>query len=99
MIEQAARVVDDDTAYSAFITSRKQSKSDTAATPSYSQYREAIRDAGLEIVAWDVNYQLKYIKWGAVLRPVSAVLTQVPLLGEYFIFSVMSALSKATRHD
>jgi ubiquinone/menaquinone biosynthesis C-methylase UbiE len=62
----------------------------------FSQYKEAIRDAGLEIVAWDVNYQLKY-KLGGALRPVSAVLSRIPVVGEYFIFSVMSVLSKSSQ--
>jgi len=60
----------------------------------YSEYTDAIRDAGLQIDAWDVNYQLKYIKRGRIVRPVSAVATRLPRLGEYFIFSVMSVLSK-----
>jgi ubiquinone/menaquinone biosynthesis C-methylase UbiE len=64
----------------------------------YPQYRDAIRDAGLKIVGWDVNYQLKYINRGGVFRPVSAVLTRIPLLGEYFTFSVMSVLSKDQPH-
>jgi ubiquinone/menaquinone biosynthesis C-methylase UbiE len=61
----------------------------------YSGYKKAIRDAGLKIVAWDVNYQLKYIKRGWLYRPFSAVLTRIPGIREYFTFSVMSVLEKA----
>jgi ubiquinone/menaquinone biosynthesis C-methylase UbiE len=60
----------------------------------YSEYKQAIRDAGLRVVAWDINYQLKYIKRGWLFRPFSAILTRIPWLGEYFTFSVMSVLSK-----
>jgi hypothetical protein len=49
----------------------------------------------LKIDAWDVNYQLRYVKRGWLYRPISAVLTRIPWLGEYFTFSVMSVLSKA----
>lgn len=61
----------------------------------YSEYKQAIDDAGLDIVAWDLNYQLKYIKRGWLYRPFSAVLTRLPFVSEYFIFSVMSVLKKA----
>jgi ubiquinone/menaquinone biosynthesis C-methylase UbiE len=60
----------------------------------YSEYKQAISDAGLRIVEWDINYQLKYIRRGWLYRPFSAMLTRIPWLGEYFTFSVMSVLSK-----
>ena len=61
----------------------------------YSGYKKAIQDAGLKIVAWDMNYQLKYIKRGWPYRPFSAVLTRIPLIREAFTLSVMSVLEKA----
>jgi ubiquinone/menaquinone biosynthesis C-methylase UbiE len=61
----------------------------------YSEYKEAIRDAGLKIVAWDINYQFKYIKRGWLYRPISDILTRIPLIREYFTLSVMSVLEKA----
>jgi ubiquinone/menaquinone biosynthesis C-methylase UbiE len=60
----------------------------------YSEYKQAISDAGLKVVAWDVNYQLNYIKRGWLHRPPSALITRLPFVGEYFTFSVMSVLSK-----
>ena len=61
----------------------------------YSGYKKAIQDAGLKIVAWDMNYQLKYIKRGWLYRPFSAILTRIPLIREYSTLSVMSVLEKA----
>jgi len=59
----------------------------------YSEYQDAIRNAGLRIVEWDVNYQLK-VKARGALHPIGVGLTRLPLVGEYFTFSVMSVLSK-----
>jgi ubiquinone/menaquinone biosynthesis C-methylase UbiE len=60
----------------------------------YSEYKDAIRDAGLKIVAWDINYQFKYIQRGWLYRPISNILTRIPLIREYFTLSVMSVLEK-----
>ena len=48
-----------------------------------------------KIVAWDINYQFKYIRRGWLYRPVSDILTRIPLIREYFTLSVMSVLEKA----
>ena len=41
------------------------------------------------------THQFKYIKRGWLYRPISNILTRIPLIGEYFTFSVMSVLEKA----
>jgi ubiquinone/menaquinone biosynthesis C-methylase UbiE len=58
-----------------------------------SEYKKAIHDAGLEVVAWETNYQLKY-RLGGVLYPLSGIVSRVPFLGEYFVFSTLAVLAK-----
>jgi ubiquinone/menaquinone biosynthesis C-methylase UbiE len=56
-------------------------------------FTSAIRAAGLKVIRWDVNYQLRY-KLGGVLRPVSEALWRLPGVGEYFVFSVLSVMTR-----
>ncbi len=59
---------------------------------SKARFLQSIRNAGLEEVAREINYQFKYKHQN--LRPFSTLLTSLPVIGPYFTFSLFSVLEK-----
>jgi hypothetical protein len=57
-----------------------------------SEYKKAIRDLGLHVLAFETNYHFRYrLK---LFYPVSYVLTRIPFVGEFCTFSAFAVLTK-----
>lgn len=57
------------------------------------EYKKAIFDSGLKIIAFENNYQFKY-KYKGLLYPISNFFTKIPFIGELFVFSTFAVLKK-----
>jgi 2-polyprenyl-3-methyl-5-hydroxy-6-metoxy-1,4-benzoquinol methylase len=63
-----------------------------------SEYKQAILDSGLQVIAWETNYQLK-TRFRGLLYPLSTAISSVPRIGEYAVFSSFGVFAKRLRHE